>query len=289
VSDVHLGCKHSQSKEFLAFLRRYRPNTLYLVGDFVDTWKINAGWHWPEECSLIIEELAALVRNGTRLCYVPGNHDSFLRNPAFRGMLPKELPEFEVRNEFVFETLQGWRFLVTHGDLFDFFETRAQWISKATARLYDVCLSMNWWIYRVLLHRAGNPYGGCAILKDRVKRGVRFISHYESRISEHAMLNSCEGVICGHIHTPDLVHRQFPIYCNTGDWVENCTGLIEHHDGTLGLISHYGKDRYLRLPRIQRQGSSESVAGDTHSEVSADDTRRDHWGDLRSQPEEYAA
>jgi UDP-2,3-diacylglucosamine pyrophosphatase LpxH len=273
----------------LAFLRRYRPNTLYLVGDFVDTWKINQGWHWTEECNLIIEELVCLVRSGTRLCYVPGNHDSFLRNPSFRSMLPQDLPEFEVRNEFVFETLQGWRFLVTHGDLFDFFEMRAQWISKATARLYDLCLSLNWWISRILLHRAGNPYGGCAILKDRVKRGVRFISHYESRISEHATANSCEGVICGHIHTPDLVHHSLPVYCNTGDWVENCTGLVEHHDGTLGLISHYGTDRYLHLPRIDRPESAESVLVDASLGVPVDAIQDDLWREPSTRAEECAA
>jgi UDP-2,3-diacylglucosamine pyrophosphatase LpxH len=266
VSDVHLGCKHSRAAEFLHFLRSFSPDRLYIVGDFIDAWKINAGWYWSAECDQIIDHLTRLTRQRTKIYYVPGNHDAFLRSPAFRLVFPAGDVDIEVADEFVLETLGGWRFLVTHGDLFDFFETRAQWLSKATAGLYDACLSLNWWVHRLLLCPTRNPYGACAVLKDRVKRGVRFISHYETKIMNHARRRSCEGVICGHIHTPDLFQSESMLYGNTGDWVENCTGLVEHHDGTLGLVSRYCENQYLRLPprcRSSRGMGQSSTAEDS--------------------------
>ena len=268
VSDVHLGCKHSRASEFLCFLKQYRPETVYLVGDFIDAWKINSGWHWSDECDQIVEHMIGLGRQGTRIFLIPGNHDSFLRNPAFQAMLPGDLPHVQIADEFVFETLRGWKLLVTHGDLFDVFETRAQWISKLSTLFYDTCLSINRTICNAFFAETRNPYGGCAILKQRVKRGVRFVSGFESKIADHAKLRDCEGVVCGHIHTPNIINDSSMLYCNTGDWVENCTGLVEYVDGRIHLVSRYGKDQHLDLPARKPKGSmdvgtptSESVTG----------------------------
>jgi UDP-2,3-diacylglucosamine pyrophosphatase LpxH len=252
VSDVHLGSKHAQPNEFLDFIRSFAPRSLYIVGDFIDGWKINSGWHWTKSCDHVIAHVIDLARRGTKVHYVPGNHDSFLRNSAVQAMLPTGFPAFNVADEFIFESLSGYRLLVTHGDRFDFFETRAQWVSKATAGLYDACLSLNWWFHRLLLSPRHNPYGVCAMLKDRVKRGVKFVSNFESQIMQHARLHSCEGVICGHIHTPSIVHSDVLLYLNTGDWVENCTGLVEHHDGTIQLLSRFRGNQELRLPWRRR-------------------------------------
>ncbi len=249
VSDVHLGCKHSQARAFLDFLQGFAPESLYLVGDFIDGWKINTGWHWSEDCDEVISHLIELTRRGTKVFYVPGNHDSFLRNPSFRFAFPTDVPNFEVANEFIFQTLDGWRFLVTHGDLFDVVETKAQWASKGTSAMYDAALSMNWWLHRFTMTESANPYGVCALLKDRVKRCIRFISNFETKILEHARQQSCDGVVCGHIHTPDIIADHSMWYCNTGDWVENCTGLVECHDGQIQLVRRYEEDILLDLPR----------------------------------------
>jgi UDP-2,3-diacylglucosamine pyrophosphatase LpxH len=248
VSDVHLGCKHARTEEFLQFLEGYRPDTLYLVGDFLDAWKVNTGWHWTDWCDQVVDHLVKLVDQGTRVLYTPGNHDSFLRQSMTSNILPSGFPDVQVADEFVFETLNGWRFLVTHGDLFDSVERRAQWISKGSSFVYDRCLSLNRWVQRRFLGDHRNPYGACAVVKGRVKRGVKFISRYEHKIMRHAIAKHCDGVICGHIHTPVLKKSDRVLYCNTGDWVENCTGLIEHHDGGLQLVSRYGKQDTLELP-----------------------------------------
>ena len=247
VSDVHLGCKYARSEEFLRFLQHYRPASLYLVGDFFDAWKINSGWHWTDVCDRIVQHLVDLVDQGTQVFYTPGNHDAFLRQASFRMMMPTSFPQVKIADEFVFETLHGWRFLVTHGDLFDFFETNAQWISKGSSWFYDSCLGLNRWLQQRFLSGDRNPYGACAVLKGRVKRGVRFISRYENKIMHHALGRQCDGVICGHIHTPILKQSDQVFYCNTGDWVENCTGLIEHHDGNLQLVSRYDEGQTLQL------------------------------------------
>ncbi|TWU64873.1 UDP-2,3-diacylglucosamine diphosphatase [Crateriforma conspicua] len=274
ISDVHLGCKHAQVKACLDFLQSYQPEQIYLVGDFIDGWKCNKGWHWPDECNQILNHLEQLIREGTEVFYVPGNHDAFLRNADYLRMIPEAFSQVKIADEFVFETLQGWRLLITHGDLFDFFETRAQWVSRATAGVYDFVLSLNRWVNR---RRVGsNPYGACAFLKDRVKRGVRFISSFESSIMQHARQRRCEGVVCGHIHTPAIVRRKDSIYFNTGDWVENCTGLVEHHDGTIRLESTYGTPKTLQLnPHERLAMRTRSASADDRSDwYYGDDTER---------------
>ncbi|MEM9645127.1 MAG: UDP-2,3-diacylglucosamine diphosphatase [Planctomycetota bacterium] len=253
ISDVHLGCKHAQTEAFLSFLRSYRPKQIYLVGDFIDGWKCNRGWHWTDECDQILDHLAKLIREGTEVFYVPGNHDSFLRNSSYQSWLPEAFANVRIADEFVYETVGGWRFLVTHGDLFDWFETRAQWISKGTSWLYDAILSINRWLTSQRGDDAANPYAACAAIKHRVKSGVRFISRFEDAITRHAHSRRCEGVICGHIHTPDIVRDGSTLYCNTGDWVENCTGLVEQHDGTICLVSKYKPSQSLALGTHQRR------------------------------------
>ena len=263
VSDVHLGCKHSQSREFLTFLRGFRPETVYLVGDFIDSWKINSGWHWSEDCDQIVQHLVDLARAGTDVRYVPGNHDSFLRAPTFRSMIPSGFPEIEIANEFVFETQNGWRLLVTHGDLFDVFERRIQWISKGGSLVYDACLSLNRLVHRLILNEQRNPYGACAVIKKRVKKGVKFLSKFEDKLTAHARSKNCDGVICGHIHAPAIIHvSDSMLYFNTGDWVENCTALVEHHDGTIELMSRYAPHKRIELPArtsISRSDSSDDI------------------------------
>lgn len=247
VSDVHLGGKHARSEEFLAFLQRYRPDHLYLVGDFFDAWKVKTGWHWPESCDRIVAHLNQLVEQGTQLHYTPGNHDAFLRQESRRGLLPGGFPQASIADEFVYETLHGWKFLVTHGDLFDFVENRAQWLSQIGSFLYDTCLSLNRWLQSRFLGEHRNPYGACAVVKGSVKRGVKFISGYEEKIISHARSQNCHGVICGHIHSPGIKQSGDIVYCNTGDWVENCTGLIEHRDGGLELVCRYDSSQSIRL------------------------------------------
>lgn len=261
VSDVHLGCKHARTRKFLDFLQGYQPDALYLVGDFFDAWKINYGWHWTTDCDDVVDHLVKLVENGTDLYYTPGNHDAFLRQPGFQAIIPSRFPDVRIENEFIFESLQGYRLLVTHGDFFDFFETKAQWASKASSFFYDSCLFWNQWFVQRFRGQDKNPYGICARLKQRVKSGVRFLSRFEGQLVEHAQSRGCEGVICGHVHTPCFKRVSDAFYFNTGDWMENCTGLVERHDGRFELLSLYGETEVIPLSHPVAEDDSSMTEG----------------------------
>ncbi|MEM9827934.1 MAG: UDP-2,3-diacylglucosamine diphosphatase [Planctomycetota bacterium] len=250
ISDVHVGCKHARVRECLDFLRGFRPETLYLVGDFIDAWMLGKRWHWTEHCDALMALVRDWTRQGIRIRYVPGNHDAFLRHPLYRSWLPEAFANVELENEFRFESKAGMRYLVTHGDQFDFVENRAQWMSKALTPIYSGLLSVNRSLSRVRRVRhsvvdpsAGNPYAACLAIKNRAKQAVRFLSRYETALARHARSNQCEGVICGHIHQPVIRRQRIEgesiVYCNTGDWVENCSALIEEHDGHLHLHRTY--------------------------------------------------
>lgn len=242
VSDVHLGAVHAQSEAFSDYLEGVEPESLYIVGDFIDGWKLKSGFHWQPVCSTILTQLSKMLGRGSRIYYTPGNHDSFLRSDSFVSSLGGQFAGIEIADEFLFDSIAGQRLLVTHGDLFDSVECGAQWLSKLSSSLYDPLLSINALASRACGVSDRSPYAFCARVKKKVKQGVRFISGFEERVLTHAKSQRCSGAICGHIHAPAIVQRDDMTYFNTGDWVENCTALIEYHDGRIDLDYYYGRD-----------------------------------------------
>jgi UDP-2,3-diacylglucosamine pyrophosphatase LpxH len=240
ISDVHLGHKHSQGLQLIRFLEDLRPQSLYLVGDIIDGWALGGRSGWSEACTDVLRRLSEMADQGTRLYYTPGNHDAFLRDTSGLRFVTERFDFVEIADEFIFEAADGRRFVVTHGDLFDVFETSAQWISVALSVFYNTCLSANRWLSILLRRKNKSPYHLCSAGKRIVKRVVRFLSRYERSLSDYASRKGCDGVICGHLHTPKIAERDGFVYCNTGDWVEHCTALIEGNDGTLSLLQFYG-------------------------------------------------
>jgi UDP-2,3-diacylglucosamine pyrophosphatase LpxH len=239
VSDVHLGCRFAQPEHFLHFMERIRPEQLFIVGDFLDGWKLRASWRWLPVYTRIVQRLLELAHGGTELFYTPGNHDAFLRCAALRQIVENVAVNVQVQDEFIFHALDGRRFLVIHGDKFDVIETRYRWLSMLTSLVYEPLLLINWWTNRLLRPPGSSPYATCAVIKDKVKTAVRFISSFERDLFRHARLRGCDGVICGHIHKPAVIRSGEMTYLNTGDWVENCTALVEYHDGSIYLESYY--------------------------------------------------
>lgn len=238
VSDVHLGCRFAQAEHFLAYLNRIRPDRLFILGDFLDGWEFRAKWRWSGVYTGILNRLFDLANRGTELFYTPGNHDAFLRCPEILRLVRRSGVVVNVEDEFIFDTEDGRRFLVLHGDKFDVIETHYQWASVLLTYLYAPFLSMNWTANR-LLGRKSSPYAMCAVMKDRVKAAVRFFSHFEEKLFDYVRERNCDGAVCGHIHAPRISNSSFATYINTGDWVENCTGLVEHHNGELVLESFF--------------------------------------------------
>jgi UDP-2,3-diacylglucosamine pyrophosphatase LpxH len=230
ISDVHLGCRHSQADKFLAFLKEVQPEQIYIVGDFIDGWRLKKRWHWQLVYVQIFQRLVELASRGTQIFYAPGNHDEFLRDYFHDFGL------VTVADQFIHTTADGRDFVVLHGDQFDDVERRAKWLSIFGAFAYDRLVWANG-IVNIL--RRGCGLEDCRFsskVKVWAKRAVQFISDFEERLICHAKEIECHGVICGHIHVPRVARIGDITYCNTGDWVEHCSALIEYESGELELI-----------------------------------------------------
>jgi len=242
LSDLHLGTKGCQAEVLLDFLRRYDAETIYLVGDIVDGWRLKSGWYWPQSHNDVVQKLLRKVRKGSSLIYVPGNHDEFLRD--YVGV---NLGGIELAEHAIHETANGKRYLVIHGDQFDLVVRHARWLALLGDGAYTAALFVNTHL-NIVRRKLGLTYWSLsAWAKLKVKNAVNFISRFEELLAAEARRQEVDGVICGHIHHAAM-HENFGLsYVNTGDWVESCTVVVEHWDGTLELI-RWGEAPERRLP-----------------------------------------
>lgn len=235
LSDVHLGTKGCQADLLLDFLRYHDAETLFLVGDIIDGWRLKKGWHWPQAHNDVVQKLLRKARKGAKIVYTPGNHDEFLR--SYLGV---HFGGVEVVERKVHETADGRRFLVIHGDQFDVVVRHARWLAHFGDWAYVSALWINTWVNKAR-RTLGFPYWSLsAWAKLKVKNAVNFIGAFEEALCNEARRTEVDGVICGHIHHAAM-HSDFGIeYINTGDWVESCTAIVEHHDGHMEVI-HWTK------------------------------------------------
>jgi UDP-2,3-diacylglucosamine pyrophosphatase LpxH len=230
LSDIHLGYKRARVRELLEFLRGIEAETIVLVGDIIDAWSLAKRLFWSPEHTQVLRLLMARRRAGARLVYLPGNHDSELALLA--EMLHGQL---EVHREWVHRTARGERLVVMHGDQFDEQVACPRWLYLLGDTLYEATLAVN---HRVndVRHRFGWAYLPVAErLKLSVPTSARFIARYERVAVEHARAHGYDGIVCGHIHRANLRREASTLYCNTGDWVESCSALVEAPDGELQL------------------------------------------------------
>jgi len=231
ISDVHLGFKGCQAPFLLDFLRRVECDQIYLVGDIVDVWALTRSFFWPQAHNDVIRTLLGKAKHGTRVVYIPGNHDRVLRDHD--GLV---LGNVEIRREAIHETADGKRFLVLHGDEFDSIVRASPWLESAGSSAYSLVLSLNRYLNSVRL-RLGYPYWSlAAFLKHRVKNAVKYIAGFERALAAEARERGVDGIICGHIHRAEITDIEGITYCNDGDWVESCTALVEDHAGRLRLL-----------------------------------------------------
>ncbi|MFO1090989.1 MAG: UDP-2,3-diacylglucosamine diphosphatase [Hyphomicrobiales bacterium] len=231
ISDVHLGTRRAQAELLLDFLRVTESDSLYLVGDLIDGWSMQKKWFWEQSHNDVIQKLLRKARKGTRVIYIPGNHDE-----NFRDFANMRFGRVAVVNDYVHITATGKRYLVLHGDKFDGVVRYAKWLAVLGDHAYEVAMSTN-----VLVNRFRRmlrlPYWSLsAYLKYRVKQAVEFLSHFEEAVVREARSRGAEGVICGHVHTPADRDIGGIHYLNDGDWVESCTALVEHLDGRFEIL-----------------------------------------------------
>jgi len=231
ISDIHLGTRACQAERLLDFLKKTDCETLFLVGDIVDGWRLRRSWHWPQAHNDVVQKLLRKGRKGTKIHYIPGNHDEFAR--AFLG---HEFGIVSVADDMVHETADGRRLLVIHGDQFDIVVRRAKWLAHLGDWAYVTLLNLNTFV-NALRRRLGLGYWSLsAYLKHKTKKAVDFIGRFEETLIAEARRRGLDGVVCGHIHTAETKMLDGLVYCNDGDWVESCTALVEHGDGRLELI-----------------------------------------------------
>lgn len=231
ISDVHLGTKGCQAELLLDFIRHIECDTLYLVGDIVDGWKLRSGWHWPQSHNDVVQKILRMARKGVRVVYVPGNHDDRIRDfigVHFGGVV--------VARDAIHETADGRRFLVLHGDEFDGVVQHAKWLAFVGDYAYRALIAANTLFNRARRRLGFGYWSLSAFMKTRVKNALQFVENFEAAVAGEARRRGVDGVICGHIHKAEMRDIDGIAYINDGDWVESCSALVEHEDGRLEIL-----------------------------------------------------
>ena len=231
LSDIHLGTRGCQAAALLEFLKEYEAETIYLVGDIIDGWRLRSAWYWPQIHNDVVQKFLRRVRSGVRVVYVPGNHDEFLRDYiglTFGGV--------EIVEEAIHRTVDGKRILILHGDKFDIVVRNVKWLALLGDWAYDFAIFLNRHISRVrrLFHLS--DWSFAAYAKAKVKSAVNFVGAFEDAVAADARRYGVDAVMCGHIHQPSIRMIGDVQYLNTGDWVESCSAIVENRDGSLELV-----------------------------------------------------
>jgi len=231
ISDLHLGTPGCQARALLDFLRDVDCETLYLVGDIVDGWQLRRTWYWPQSHNDVVQKLMRKARKGTRVVFVPGNHDEFARR-----YVAHNFGGIDVVEDAMHVTADGRRLWITHGDYFDGVIQCARWLAYLGDQAYEFVLKINRFL-NVARGRMGLPYWSLSrYLKFKVKRAVSYVTDFEVAVAREARKRGADGVVCGHIHHAEIRLVEGVLYCNDGDWVESLTAIVEHHDGRLEII-----------------------------------------------------
>jgi UDP-2,3-diacylglucosamine pyrophosphatase LpxH len=231
VSDIHLGTPGCQALALLDFLRHHQCDYIYLVGDIVDGWQLRKRWYWPQAHNDVVQKLLRAARKGTRVIYVPGNHDEFARQ--FTG---HRFGGVELVQEAVHVAADGRKLWIVHGDDFDAVIQCAKWLAYLGDTLYEFSLKVNRHLNR-LRGRFGLPYWSLsAYLKHKVKKALNYVTDFEQAVAHEARRRGYDAVVCGHIHRAEMRTIDGVLYCNDGDWVESRSAFVEHADGRLELV-----------------------------------------------------
>ncbi len=245
ISDFHIGTRRAQTGMLLDFLRRTESDMLYLVGDVIDNWSLKKTWYWDQSHNDVIQKLLRKARKGTKVIYIPGNHDE-----RFRDFVGTRFGHVAVMQDAIHITADKKRYLVLHGDEFDGVVKYAKWLALLGDQAYERALDINR-LLNVFRRKLGLPYWSLSsFLKRRVKQAVQFVSNFEQAVVREAKKRRADGVICGHIHTPEISTIDGIHYCNDGDWVESCSALVEHRDGRFELIHWADHGLAVDEPRL---------------------------------------
>ncbi len=245
ISDVHLGTRGCNAAMLIDFLDATDSDTLFLVGDIIDGWRMKRKFYWPPAHNDIVWRIMKRAKRGTRVVYIPGNHDEMFRQ--FTGM---SFGGVEIRRKAIHETADGRKLLVLHGDEFDAIMLAHRWLAFVGDFAYEWLMRCNHLVNKVR-GWLGKPYWSLSkTAKHKVKNAVEFISRFEELVAHEAALRGVDGVVCGHIHNAEAREIAGIAYYNDGDWVEGCTALVEHFDGRMEIL-HWADEMNARNLRKQ--------------------------------------
>ncbi len=255
ISDVHLGYKDCKAEFLLDFLECVECDTLYLVGDIIDIWSLSQSFHWPASHNQVLRTLLKKARDGVKVIYIPGNHDS-----VFRDYIGETFGAIEIHENCIHETLDGKRLLIMHGDELDNVIRFSRFTKIVGETAYDFLLFLSR-ITNKLRQRLGCSYWSLAgYIKARLNNAAQAIDCFERAVMDWAAHHAVDGVVCGHIHHPNIRMENGLLYCNDGDWIENCTAMIETRDGKLEIL-HWSdsRKRVKQLDHIAKAVSSQRL------------------------------
>jgi len=233
VSDIHLGTKFSKAEAFLDFFKHNSSKNIYLVGDIIDGWAMKRKFGWKQTHSDVIQKILKASRKGTKVYFITGNHDEFLR--PFMPLLLGD--NIEVSNSVKYTAINGKEYYVTHGDFFDSITMTKKWLALLGDKGYDFLLHVNQ-ILNFIRKRIGfKKYWSLSkYVKDNIKGSVSFITDFENILAQHARRKGYDGIICGHIHKAEMRYIDEIQYLNCGDWVESCTAVVETLQGDWEIV-----------------------------------------------------
>lgn len=242
ISDVHLGTPGCAADKLIDFLDHTDSETMYLVGDIIDGWRMKKKFYWPAAHNDIVWRIMKRAKRGTRVVYVPGNHDEMFRQ--FTGM---NFGGVEITRQAFHTTADGRRLLIVHGDEFDAIMLSHRWLAFLGDWAYASLMRLNH-VVNTARSALGKPYWSLSkTAKQKVKNAVEFISRFEHAVAHEAAARGVDGVVCGHIHHAEFRELSGVEYYNDGDWVEGCTALVEHFDGRMEVL-HWVDEMAKREP-----------------------------------------
>ena len=222
ISDVHIGSKGCNANELLEMLKSYEPQKIFIVGDFIDGWKLERRHYWTQAYTNVIRKLLSHSKNGVEIFYITGNHDDFLRKYG----------QMQFGNITITDSMQYKNCYIVHGDLFDGV-VKLGWLARVGSFFYEVAMAFDRMMKKFGVRRSLSK-----MLKTKVKDAVKFITNFENALVREAKKHGCDMVVCGHIHKPEDTMIDGVRYMNTGDWIENNSYIIEDIDGNF-IMNYY--------------------------------------------------
>lgn len=244
LSDIHLGTRGCQADRLLDFLRHHEAEHLFLIGDIIDFWAMSRGIHWTAAQNTVVQKVLRAARKGTRVVFVPGNHDE-----ALREYIGITFGDIRLERDWIHRTADGRQFLLLHGDEYDQVTRYHRWVAVIGDVAYSALVRINGWLSWMRRRLGISGYWSLAgYAKRKVKTAVNFIFDFEDSVIHAARERGVDGVICGHIHWATLRTADGLTYVNCGDWVDSCTAIVEHFDGRLELVQWGGAQRIATTP-----------------------------------------